>query len=56
MPGYGSADNSGYERSRPDTPPLRFTLGNALVPGNHVRLVFLTEKQSVLNHPAMDNE
>jgi hypothetical protein len=27
--GYGPADNSGHERSAPDTPCLRFTWGNA---------------------------
>jgi len=27
-----------------------------LVPGKHVRLVLLRQKQSVLNHPAMDDE
>jgi hypothetical protein len=48
-----TGDMSGLARTPPS---VRFCLGNAWCQGSTSDWFFLTQKQSVLNHPAMDNE
>ena len=51
MDQWTTADTSGLART-----PHPMIYIEMLGAREHVRLVSLTQKQSVLNHPAMDNE